>query len=157
MSDAPKPLNAGATRAGDGAGGFVFPLADLADMRTGPGYSSAIGPVVEGERTQCGLMRKAAGTGARPHSHPNEQWNYVVQGRLRVEIEGEAPVVAGPGTLLYFPPDKVHATVALPDEDVVFFVVKDLSHGIIGRAADGTMAGAHYEPGFAPLHGDAPA
>lgn len=150
MNSEKKPVNEGATRAGDGAGGFVFILADLDSMQTGPGYSSALGPVVEGGRTQCGLMLKKAGTGARPHSHPNEQWNYVLKGRLRVEIEGEAPVVAGPGTLIYFPPHKVHATVALPEEDVYFFVVKDLSHGIIGMAADGTMKGAHYEPGFGP-------
>ena len=55
---------------------------------------------------------------------------------------------AGPGTLVYFPPDVVHSTVALPDEDVVFFAVKDLTHRIAGRAADGTMSGPHYEPGF---------
>jgi quercetin dioxygenase-like cupin family protein len=148
MTSDKKPVNVGATRAGDGAAGFIFALANLNAMETGPGYSSALGPVVEGERTQCGLMLKKAGTGARPHSHPNEQWNYVLKGRLRVEIEGEEPVVAGPGTLIYFPPRKVHATVALPEEDVYFFVVKDLTHGIIGTAADGTMKGAHYEPGF---------
>jgi quercetin dioxygenase-like cupin family protein len=65
-----------------------------------------------------------------------------------VRIEGEAERIAGPGTLVYFPPDVVHSTVALPEEDVVFFVVKDLTHGIAGRAADGTMSGPHYEPGF---------
>ncbi len=31
---------------------------------------------------------------------------------------------------------------------VVFFAVKNLSHGIIGMAADGTRAGGHYDPGF---------
>ena len=35
----------------------------------------------------------------------------------------------------------------------MFFVfvqaaIKDLSHGIIGMAVDGTMSGPHYEPGF---------
>jgi quercetin dioxygenase-like cupin family protein len=150
MTDAQKTRNAGATKAGDGAGGFVFDLGDMQAIETGTGYATTLGPVVEGERTQCGLMLKHKGTGARPHSHPNEQWNYVVKGRLRVEIEGEAPVIVGPGTLIYFPPNKVHATIALPEEDVHFFVVKDLSHGIIGRAADGTMAGPHYEPGFEP-------
>ena len=34
--------------------------------------------------------------------------------------------------------------------DVVFFTVKDTSHGIIGKAADGTMTGPHYDPGFEP-------
>jgi hypothetical protein len=33
---------------------------------------------------------------------------------------------------------------------VYFFTVKDLSHGIHGMAADGTMAGAHYDKGFEP-------
>jgi quercetin dioxygenase-like cupin family protein len=150
MTDAPKPMNEGATKAGDGAGGFIFKLADMNGIETGIGYSSALGPVVEGVRTQCGLMLKKAGTGARPHSHPNEQWNYVVKGRLRVEIEGEPVVIAEPGTLIYFPPNKVHATVALPEADVYFFVVKDMTHGIMGMATDGTRSGAYYEPGFEP-------
>ncbi|MGV6876492.1 cupin domain-containing protein [Pseudochelatococcus sp. B33] len=144
----PQTKNAGATKAG--AQGYIFQFAELDKIDAGKGYSTAFGSVVEGERTQVGLMNKARGTGARPHSHPNEQWNYVVKGRLRVHIEGEEERIVGPGTLLYFPPNKVHATVALPDEDVVFFVVKDLSHGIVGTAADGTTSGPHYDEGFAP-------
>ncbi len=136
-------INKGAFKAGDGA--YLFQLDALSAIEGGPGYSTAIGSVVEGLRTQCGLMRKARGTGARPHSHPNEQWNYVVQGRLRVNIEGEPERIAGPGTLVYFPPGVIHSTVALPEEDVVFFVVKDTTHGISGKAADGTMSGGHYD------------
>ncbi|MBH0238799.1 cupin domain-containing protein [Methylobrevis albus] len=139
---------AGAFKAGDGA--YLFDLANLDKIDAGTGYSSAHGSVVEGERIQVGLINKARGTGARPHSHPNEQWNYVIKGQLRVFIEGEEERIVGPGTLIYFPANKVHSTVALPDEDVVFFVVKDLSHGIIGMAADGSMAGPHYDEGFAP-------
>ena len=140
--------NKGATKAG--AQGYIFKLEEMAHIDAGTGYSSAEGPVVEGERMQVGLMHKARGTGARPHKHPNEQWNYIVKGRVRVHIAGQEDTIAGPGTLLYLPANKVHATVALPDEDVVFLAVKDLTHGIIGIAADGTMAGPHYEPGFAP-------
>ena len=141
----------GAVKAGNGS--HIFELADLNKIDAGTGYSTAFGSVVEGERTQVGLMTKARGTGARPHKHPNEQWNYVLKGRLRVYIEGEEERIVGPGTLLFFPAEKVHATVALPDEDVVFFVVKDLSHGIVGTAADGTMSGPHYEKGFEPDRG----
>jgi quercetin dioxygenase-like cupin family protein len=140
--------NAGAHRAD--AAQAIFDLPNLQGMATGPGYSTALGGVVEGRRTQVGLMRKARGTGARPHSHPNEQWNYVLQGQLRVSIKGQPDRICGPGTLIYFAPDVVHATVALPEEDVVFFVVKDMTHGIIGRAADGAEAGGHFEEGFAP-------
>jgi len=136
-------INEGAFKAGGGT--YLFQLDELSAIEGGPGYSTAIGSVVEGVRTQVGLMRKAAGTGARPHSHPNEQWNYVVKGRLRVNIEGEPEHIAGPGTLIYFPPGVVHATIALPEEDVVFFVVKDTTHGIAGKAADGTMSGGHYD------------
>lgn len=147
----PETKTEGAVKAGEGSHFFV--LDALAQIETGPGYSSARGGVVEGLRTQCGVMHKPRGTGARPHSHPNEQWNYILKGRLRVQIEGEPERIAGPGTLVYFPPNVVHATVAMPEEDVVFFVVKDLTHGIIGQAADGTMAGPHYDPGFAPGDG----
>lgn len=144
---AEKAINSGAVKGGGGH--YIFPLTEMAGMKTGAAYSSAIGPVVEGVRTQVGLMRKARGTGARPHSHPNEQWNYVVQGRLRVTIDGQEEIV-GPGTLLYFPPNVVHCTVAMPEEDVYFFVVKDMTHGIQGTPVEGQPQGAHYEPGFEP-------
>jgi quercetin dioxygenase-like cupin family protein len=150
MSDKDKAGTRTEGAAKAGAGSHFFVLENLAQVEAGKGYSSAVGAVVEGLRTQCGVMHKARGTGARPHSHPNEQWNYILKGRLRISIEGEPERIAGPGTLVYFPPNVVHATVALPDEDVVFFVVKDLTHGIVGQAADGTMAGPHYDPGFAP-------
>ncbi len=133
-----RTLNEGAYKAGDGQ--YIFELGDLDGMLTGKKYSTAFGPVVEGLRTQVGLMRKEKGTGARPHSHPNEQWNYVVKGRLRVTIDGEEQVV-GPGTLLYFPPNVIHCTVAEPDEDVYFFVVKDLTHSIQGNLAGGEPEG----------------
>jgi quercetin dioxygenase-like cupin family protein len=141
-------INEGAIKAGDGA--YLFDLPNLAKMGAGENYSTSFGSVVEGERIQIGLMSKPRGTGARPHSHPNEQWNYVLKGKLRVYIEGEEERIAGPGTLIYFPANKIHATVALPDEDVVFFVAKDLSYGIAGIPADGISSGPHYDEGFAP-------
>ena len=139
--------NEGAHKAGNGNN--IFRLDEMAGMRAGAAYSTAKGPVIEGVHTQVGLMRKARGTGARPHSHPNEQWNYIVQGKVRALIDGKE-TIAGPGTLLYLPANVVHSTVALPDEDVVFFVVKDLSHGIHGIPADGKETGGYFEEGFGP-------
>ena len=147
-NDHGKARNTGAIKGGDGR--YIFDLDKLQRMDTGTGYSSAEGPVVEGDRIQCGLMTKKRGTGARPHLHPNEQWNYIVKGTLRVKVGDEPEQLCGPGTLLYFPANVVHSTVATHDEDVVFFTVKDMTHGIIGKAADGTMAGPHYDPGFEP-------
>ncbi|MGI9426577.1 MAG: cupin domain-containing protein [Hyphomicrobiaceae bacterium] len=148
MSDAAgKTVNRGAVKAD--VDHNIFKLTEMEGMKAGASYSSAFGPVIEGVKTQVGLIKKDKGTGAHLHSHPNEQWNYVVQGKLRVTI-GDHTEIVGPGTLLYFPPNVQHATVALPEEDVYFFVVKDLSHGIEGQLAEGQPEGAYYEPGFGP-------
>ena len=146
MSTAKLTKTPGAVKAGDGH--YIFKLREMPHIAAGTGYSSAEGPVVEGERIQCGLIHKRRGTGARPHAHPNEQWNFVVQGTLRVKVGDEPEQLCGPGALLYFPANMVHSTVATADEDVVYLAVKDMSHGIIGMAADGTMAGPHVDPGF---------
>ena len=52
-----------------GGGRYVFDMARLSALDAGPGYSTAHGPVVEGERMQIGLLRMPRGTGGRPHSH----------------------------------------------------------------------------------------
>jgi quercetin dioxygenase-like cupin family protein len=147
MADSKETKTEGALKAGDGNN--VFQLKEMAGISAGGAYSTARGGVVEGEKTMVGLMCKPRGTGARPHSHPNEQWNYVVQGKLDVNIDGKE-CVAGPGTLLYFPANIVHSTVAQEEEDVFFFVVKDTSHSIHGIPADGKNSGPAYRPGFEP-------
>lgn len=135
----------GAVKAGSGR--YHFPMKDLDIVPAGTGYSSAEGGVVEGERMLVGYIRKARGTGSRIHSHPNEQFNFVMQGTLQVEIDGQT-FQAPAGTLVYVPANMPHSMVALPEEDVIFIAIKDLSHGIIGKAVDGTMAGPRYMEGF---------
>jgi quercetin dioxygenase-like cupin family protein len=125
--------NRGATKAGEGR--FLFELAKLESIKVGEGYSPAEGPVVEGERMQVGLITIRRGTVSAPHSHPNEQWTYVLKGKARVSVGGQAPTLASPGTLIYAPPNVVHSVEALQDEDLVFLTVKDLSHGIVGTPA----------------------
>lgn len=125
---------AGAVKAGGGK--FIFPLEQMGKIEAGTGYSTGVGPVVEGERMQCALVSKQRGTGSNPHHHPNEQWNYIVKGTLRVKVGDSPEQLCGPGTLLYFPANIVHYTIATDEEDVVFFAVKDLSHGIIGIPVD---------------------
>ena len=147
MADATMTKNTGAVKAGNGKYGFM--IAELDAIEAGTGYSTSRGGVLEGERMQVGLIHKARGTGSRPHSHPNEQFNYVLQGTLKVEMDGQE-FLAPAGTVVYVPANMVHSMVATQEEDVIFYVVKDLSHGIAGMAADGTMAGPHYEAGFEP-------
>src|SRR5574342_516338 len=113
------PKNPGATKAGEGR--FVFDLGKLKSIKVGQGYSPAEGPVVEGERMQVGLITIKRGTASLPHSHPNEQWTYVLKGRARVSVGGQPQTLASPGTLIYAPPNVVHSVEVLPEEDLVFF------------------------------------
>jgi len=141
-----KTKTKGALKAG-GANGYLFKMSKLTKVPAGTGYSTSAGGVVEGDRMLVGWIDKPRGTGSRMHSHPNEQFNYVVKGTLKGSVNGK-PVVAKAGSMVYIPANAPHTLVSTPDEDVIFIAIKDLSHGIIGMAVDGTMSGPHYEPGF---------
>ena len=122
----------GATRAKPGE--YMFDLASVAKIMGGPAYSTAHGPCVEGDRMIVGLMRMTAGTGAEPHSHPNEQWIYILEGTFRAVIDGKQ-VDATPGSVLYIPANTIHAGKATAERDVLFFTVKDASHSLHGIKA----------------------
>lgn len=117
-----------------GAGSYYFDVAALDAVEAGPGYAPTYGPVVEGELTQVGVMTIPAGQSSAPHTHPNEQWIYLLAGRLRAVVDGAARDV-GPGELVYIPAGVVHGVDVLPGEDARFFTCKDLRHGIAGTAA----------------------
>jgi quercetin dioxygenase-like cupin family protein len=133
-----------------GNGRYLFDFAAMEKTTTGSGYSRTFGSVVEGERMQVSLRLKPRGTGSRPHTHKNEQFNWVVKGTLRVRIGEGEETLAPAGTLVYVPPGVVHTMVATPEEDVLFLVCKDMSDLIHGVAIDGTDSGPHYDPGFEP-------
>jgi len=122
-------MTPGAKRAGQGE--HVFDLAKVNHILGGPDYSTANGACVEGDRMIVGLMRMPAGTGAEAHSHPNEQWIYILEGTFKGEIEGK-PFEAKAGSVVYIPSNAVHTGKATADRDVVFFTVKDASHSLHG-------------------------
>jgi quercetin dioxygenase-like cupin family protein len=122
----------GATRAGPDQ--YLFDLGSVTKIMGGPAYSTAHGPCVEGERMIVGLMRMAAGTGAEAHSHPNEQWIYVLEGTFRATIDGKQ-IDAKPGSVVYIPANTIHAGKATAEADVLFFTVKDASHSLHGIKA----------------------
>lgn len=123
----------GAIKAGSGR--YFFDLDELAGIDAGPTYSTAHGAVVEGERIQVGLMHMPSGSGSELHTHPNEQFNYRLQGTSRFFIDGQE-LRSPPGTLTHIPPNTDHRGEVVGDEDVYFFVAKDLSHGIAGTRVD---------------------
>ena len=129
---APAARTPGAKRAGQGE--YLFDLAKVNQILGGPDYSTAAGACVEGDRMIVGLMRMAAGTGAEPHSHPNEQWIYILEGTFQAKI-GDKQLEAKPGSVLYVPANIVHSGKATQEEDVVFFTCKDASHSLYGTKA----------------------
>src|SRR5262245_43577298 len=122
-------MTPGANRAGDGR--YVFDMSKANRVYANPDYTTANGAVIEGERMLVGLMHMPRGTRGAPHTHPNEQWIYVIKGTLVGEVDGVA-VAAPAGSLIYVPAGVVHSANATPDEDVIFFTAKDRSHGIGG-------------------------
>ena len=96
----------GAKRAGPGE--HIFDLAKVNHIQGGPDYSTANGACVEGDRMIVGLMRMPAGTGAAAHSHPNEQWIYILEGTFNATVAGK-DVTATAGSVLYIPSIAVHS------------------------------------------------
>ena len=121
-SEAPVARTPGAKRVGPGE--YVFELDKIDQIPGGPGYSSATGACVEGERVIIGLMRLPAGTGAAMHSHPNEQWIYILQGIFKGVVDGK-DIEAHTGSVIYIPANALHAGGATMDGDVLFFTCKD--------------------------------
>ena len=111
------------------------------------GKSSTVGAVLKGRSIICTLGRQPAGTGAKAHSHPNEQFNYILQGTMMSDVEGDR-VFASRGAILHTPGGVVHTGLACPDEDLVFFTIKDTRHGIVGPPVDGVYDGPNCFPGF---------
>lgn len=128
----------GAKRAGPGE--HVFDMHKVNQIMGGPGYSPVFGGCVEGERMIVALMRYPAGQPSDAHSHPNEQWIYVLEGELEMEFDGEW-LKGGPGHAFYVPAGKVHKARNQSSRDCVFFTCKDAAAGLHGtKAAPGRKA-----------------
>lgn len=119
----------GAHRAQNGE--FVFELAKLKQIMGGPEYSPVYGGCVEGERMMVAVMKAPKGAPSQPHSHPNEQWIYVLEGAMQLTIEGKTHTARG-GDIIYIPANTVHCGGATADQDALFFTVKDTSHSLHG-------------------------
>jgi len=109
--------------------------------------ATSTGAIVTGERFHVTLVWKPRGTGSKIHTHPNEQFNYVLQGTLIADIDGQVLLVPK-GHVVHIPAGMPHSHVSTADEDVWFFAAKDTRYGITGPAVDGKHDGPRYLPGF---------
>jgi quercetin dioxygenase-like cupin family protein len=126
----------------------VAPRRVLSGPTLETGKSSTIGAVLYGEHIAVALAGQAAGSGAKAHTHPNEQFNYILQGVMVSDINDELRTFGSKGMIVHTPSMSVHTGQACPDEDMVFFAMKDTRHGITGPPVDGKYDGPFYLPGF---------
>lgn len=100
-------------------------LDDIDKELVTPKHSTAYGELVTGEQVEVGRLRFKQGEGAEPHQHPQEQVLIVLEGLLRVTLNGETRDM-GPGTGYHAPPNVLHGVEALEDTTVIS------SKGIVG-------------------------
>jgi quercetin dioxygenase-like cupin family protein len=129
--DAPERANntAGVVKAGNGQ--YYFDFGTIQQIKGGGEYSTAFGGCVEGERMMVALMRMPAGTGSEPHSHPNEQWIYLLEGEMDFIVDGKSKRATA-GSVIYIPSNTIHNARVGAKQDAVFFTVKDTSWGLAG-------------------------
>lgn len=126
----------------------VAPRRVLSGPTMETGKSSTIGAVLYGEHVAVALAGQAAGSGSKAHTHPNEQFNYILQGVMVSDINEEMQTFGKKGMIVHTPSMSVHTGQACPDEDMFFFAMKDTRHGITGPPVDGKYDGPFYLPGF---------
>jgi quercetin dioxygenase-like cupin family protein len=93
------------------------------DHMVTPTHSDARGPVVRGKSLELTKMHWRKGETARAHRHGEEQFIYVVSGRMRFTVDGEAYEV-GPGEASYHPANSLHSAECV--EDAVAIGFKDI-------------------------------
>ena len=138
----------GAYKAGAN-GVYVFRFLDLKTKQAGSLVTATKAVVIEGKKIMVGLAYEKAGMGSRPHHHPNDQFNLVLKGTLRVRISNEPEMLVPAGSVVYFPANVVHSSGATADEDVIFYVCKDLSWDSSGIPVDKSISGP--QTGFAAV------
>ncbi len=101
-----------------------YRLSDMPRTVITPEHSTAEGPTIKGRRIEVGYYRYAAGSGAKPHAHPEEQVITVLKGRIRSRV-GDAEKILGPGEAVHIPANVVHENWAIEGE-VEFISCKDV-------------------------------
>ena len=104
---------------------YVYDFSNMKKEAVLGKLSTSEGSSFTGERIYCGLVTKKKGTGSKPHYHPDETFNYVLKGALKVNMDGQEFVVPT-GCLLHIPPNMVHTAVATDEGDVTYLVWRDI-------------------------------
>jgi unsaturated pyranuronate lyase len=110
----------------DAASRYVYDFHNMKKEALLGKTSTSEGSSFTGERIYCGLVTKKRGTGSKAHYHPDETFNYVLKGALKVNMDGQEFIVPT-GSLLHIPPNVVHTAVATNDGDATYLVWRDIA------------------------------
>ena len=124
---------------------YFYTLAEMGRKALVPSMTSAEGALVQGDKLYVGLVHKVRGTGSQPHRHPFEQFNYVLEGKLKAWVDGVEKIVP-PGGLVHIPANTLHTTVASGDGDVTYLMLKEITPmGIAGVLEDPNAKGPRID------------
>ena len=89
-----------------------------------------------------------AGGASLPHRHNAQVFVYVLEGKVRMQVQGSAAVTLGPGETFYESPDDIHAISANASRTksarILVFIIKDKGAPVSTGA--GTGAGPGNRP-----------
>jgi quercetin dioxygenase-like cupin family protein len=84
---------------------------------------------VTGKEVRMLTVEYIAAGASLPHRHNAQVFVYVLDGAVRMQIEGSAPVTLGPGETFYEGPDDIHTVSANASQTkparILVFIVKD--------------------------------
>lgn len=75
--------------------------------------------MITGDKLQLIWARFEPGGEYETHSHPHEQFSFMIAGRMLLHVGGQKKEV-GPGDMWYAPPNVVHGGTLLGDEPMIF-------------------------------------
>ena len=99
------------------------------DWRDDSGDSVATGVsvvAIKGKAFEAAKVTLSPGTELGHHSHPEDQFFYILEGKLKYCVGGEETVV-GPGQCIFMPGDIGHGGSAVGDVPTVFIEIKELA------------------------------
>lgn len=113
------------------------PWVKLADLKAAhPGESNWVERIVDDGRLMADYVSAAPGTVVTRRLHPDtREWFAVVEGQVRVDIEGQAPFVATRGSLVNIPRQTFYALETVGSGPSLRFVV-NVAHAKTAFATD---------------------
>jgi quercetin dioxygenase-like cupin family protein len=135
----------------EGAGGRRLGLAPAASIALWLGVVSwpgaALCPGVElvgsaGKEVLMATVEYLKGGASLPHRHNAQVFVYVLEGKVRMQVEGSAVVTLGPGGTFYESPEDIHTISANASRTksarILVFIIKDQGAPVSSDAGPAT-------------------